>query len=49
MSQPLDSLTKSLLLAAGKAGADAADAKAVRATSVSVDVRGGMLELAERA
>jgi len=49
MSQPLDSLTKSLLLAAGKAGADAADAKAVRATSVSVDVRGGMLEQAERA
>lgn len=49
MSQPLDALTKSLLLAAGKAGADAADAKAVRATSVSVDVRGGLLEQAERA
>ena len=48
MSQPLDALTKSLLLAAQKAGADAADAKAVRATSVSVDVRGGALEQAER-
>lgn len=49
MSQPLDVLTKSLLQAAQKAGADAADAKAVRATSVSVDVRGGALEQAERA
>ena len=49
MSQPLDALTKSLLHAAGKAGADAADAKAVRATSLSVDVRGGALEQAERA
>ena len=49
MSQPLDALTKSLLRAAGKAGADGADAKAVRATSVSVDVRGGALEQAERA
>ncbi|APE44869.1 modulator protein [Sulfitobacter alexandrii] len=48
MSQPLDALTGSLLLAAEKAGADAADAKAVRATSVSVDVRGGTLEQAER-
>ncbi len=49
MSQPLDALTKSLLQAARKAGADAADAKAVRATSLSVDVRGGALEQAERA
>lgn len=48
MSQPLDALTKSLLLAAQKAGADAADAKAERATSVSVDVRGSALEQAER-
>ena len=48
MSQPLDALTKSLLLAAAKAGADAADAKAVQATSLSVDVRGGALEQAER-
>ncbi|MGJ8617626.1 MAG: TldD/PmbA family protein [Sulfitobacter sp.] len=49
MSQPLDALTKSLLQAARNAGADGADAKAVQATSVSVDVRGGMLEQAERA
>lgn len=49
MSQPLDALTKSLLQAAGRAGADGADAKAVRATSISVDVRGGTLEQAERA
>ncbi len=48
MSQPLDALTKSLLHAAEKAGADAADAKAIRATSVSVDVRCGALEQAER-
>ncbi|MFK7834600.1 MAG: TldD/PmbA family protein [Sulfitobacter sp.] len=48
MSQPLDALTKSLLHAAQKAGADAADAKAVQATSISVDVRAGSLEQAER-
>ena len=48
MSQPLDVLTKSLLHAASKAGADAADAKAVQATSLSVDVRAGALEQAER-
>lgn len=48
MSQPLDALTKSLLNAARKAGADGADAKAVRATSLSVDVRAGTLEQAER-
>ncbi len=48
MSQPLDALTKSLLRAAAKAGADGADAKAVQATSLSVDVRGGALEQAER-
>ncbi len=49
MSQPLDALTKSLLQAAKRAGADSADAKAEQATSVSVDVRGGTLEQAERA
>ena len=48
MSQPLDALTKSLLQAARNAGADGADAKAERATSISVDVRGGALEQAER-
>lgn len=49
MPQSLDALTKLLLLAARKAGADSADAMAVRGTSVSVDVRGGALEQAERA
>lgn len=48
MSQPLEALAKSLLKAAADAGADAADAKATQATSVSVDVRGGALEQAER-
>lgn len=48
MSQALDALTRSLLHAAEKAGADAADAKALRATSLSVDVRAGGLEQAER-
>jgi PmbA protein len=48
MSQPLDALTKSLLHAARNAGADGADAKAVQATSLSVDVRGGTLEQADR-
>ncbi|MEM7520902.1 MAG: TldD/PmbA family protein [Pseudomonadota bacterium] len=48
MPQALDALTKSLLTAALKAGADAADAKAVEATSTAVDVRGGVLEQAER-
>ncbi|MEW9919944.1 TldD/PmbA family protein [Marimonas sp. MJW-29] len=48
MSQPLDVLTRSLLQAAAKAGADAADARAVQSTSISVDVRGGTLEQAER-
>ncbi|MCX7558027.1 TldD/PmbA family protein [Sulfitobacter sp. F26204] len=48
MSQPLDALTRSLLQAATKAGADAAEAKAVQATSLSVDVRAGVLEQAER-
>ncbi len=49
MTQPLSALTKSLLHAAKAAGADAADAMAVDATSVSVDVRGNALEQAERA
>ena len=49
MTRPLDALTDQLLGAARKAGADAADAMAVRGTSVSVDVRGGALEHAERA
>jgi PmbA protein len=49
MSQSIDALTKALLHAAKNAGADSADAMAVRGTSVSVDVRGGALEQAERA
>ena len=49
MTQPLDALTENLLQAARRAGADSADAKAVRASSVSVDVREGALEQAERA
>ena len=49
MSQTIEALTKSLLHAARQAGADSADAMAVRGTSVNVDVRGGVLEQAERA
>ena len=49
MSQSLSQLSHALLSAAKKAGADAADAMAVRATSQSVDVRAGKLEQAERA
>ncbi len=48
MSQSLDSLTQALLDAARRAGADGADAIALQGTSVSVDVRAGALEHAER-
>lgn len=48
MSDALDALTEQLLSAARRAGADDADAMAVRATSLSVDVRAGALEQAER-
>jgi PmbA protein len=48
MTHSLDLLTEQLLQAARQAGADGADAKAVRATSLSVDVRQGALEQAER-
>lgn len=48
MSTPLSDLTSALLKAARDAGADDADALAVRGTQVSVDVRGGALEQAER-
>ena len=48
MSQPLSQLTQSLLDAAKAAGAASADAIAVDATSLSIDVRGGVLEHAER-
>ncbi len=49
MTRPLDDLTHALLEAARKAGAETADAMAVRGTSLSIDVRGGELEQAERA
>jgi len=48
MDKPLDTLTLALLDAARKAGADAADAIAMDGTSVSIDVRAGALEQAER-
>lgn len=44
----LSSLSQRLIEAARAAGADAADAMAVQGTSVSVDVRAGALEHAER-
>lgn len=44
----LSTLSQRLLDAAKTAGADAADAIAVQGTSLSVDVRGGALEQAER-
>ncbi|SLN68967.1 peptidase PmbA [Roseovarius litorisediminis] len=49
MSQALDQLTDALLAAARKAGADTADAIALRGSSVTIDVRSGTLEQAERA
>lgn len=48
MSQNLQSLTESMLKAARDAGADNADAMAIQGTSVSIDVRHGALEQAER-
>ncbi len=48
MPQNLPDLTDALLSAARKAGADAADALAVQGTSLSIDVRAGALEQAER-
>ncbi|MGA0539639.1 TldD/PmbA family protein [Neotabrizicola sp. VNH66] len=46
---PLADLAHALKDAALKAGADAADAMAVQGTSVSIDIRQGKLEQAERA
>ncbi|UZD90916.1 TldD/PmbA family protein [Cognatishimia activa] len=48
MTTNLEDLTNQLLEAAQKAGADAADAMALKGTSVSIDVRQGKLEHAER-
>ncbi|MFD2739677.1 TldD/PmbA family protein [Sulfitobacter aestuarii] len=49
MSHSPRALAHSLLQAADKAGAEAADAMTVSATSIAVDMRGGRLEQAERA
>ena len=49
MTDRLQSLTEALLQAAKQAGAEAADALAVEGTSLSIDIRGGKLEQAERA
>jgi PmbA protein len=49
MATSLATLTEALLAAAKRAGADNADAIAVEGTSVSIDVRVGQLEQAERA
>ncbi len=46
---PPADLTEALLDAARRAGADAADAIVIEGSSLSVDVRGGTLEQAERA
>jgi PmbA protein len=48
MPDTLETLTDRLLSAARRAGADAADALAVRGTSLSIDVLKGKLEHAER-
>ncbi|MEM6739259.1 MAG: metallopeptidase TldD-related protein [Pseudomonadota bacterium] len=48
MDRPLAPLTDALLEAAKTAGADAADAVALEGTSISIDVRAGALEQAER-
>ena len=45
----LERLTGEMLAAARQAGAEQADAMAVRGRSISVDIRGGALEHAERA
>jgi predicted Zn-dependent protease len=49
MADRLEDLAAALLNAARKAGATAADAMAVDGTAISVDVRQGRLEQAERA
>ena len=48
MTDTLDDLTHRLLQRAREAGADAADVLAVRGNSISIDVRNGTLEQAER-
>lgn len=48
MTQSLEHLTTALLAAATSAGADAADAMAMAGASLSIDIRMGKLEQAER-
>lgn len=48
MSGSLETLTQALLAAAQRAGAEAADALAVEGHALSIDVRAGALEQAER-
>lgn len=48
MTQSLEQLCNDMLAAARKAGADAADAIAVRGDAIEVDIRAGSLEKAER-
>ena len=48
MTNPLSDLTQQLLDYAARAGADQADAIAVDGTSISIDVRAGALEQADR-
>ena len=48
MTQSLEELSQSLIKAALKAGAESADAVAVKGTSLTIDVRAGQLEHAER-
>lgn len=44
----MEKLAQAMLMAARKAGADSADAMAIQGTSLSIDVRDGVLEQAER-
>jgi PmbA protein len=48
MDRSLEEIAARLIDAAGRAGAEAADALVVDGTSISIDVRGGRLEHAER-
>ena len=48
MTDTLETLAEAALAAARKAGAEAADALAIDGTAISIDVRGGRLEHAER-
>ena len=49
MTPSLEDLTQQALDAARKAGADAADSVAIRSDGISMEIRSGALEQAERA